>query len=193
MPWEKTYDKTDVLNRAMQTFWARGYEAASMNDLVDAMGINRGSIYAAFDSKRALFLEVLHHYDDIHRRQYLDRISKTYAGTAAILAVFETAASGAPRKGKPGGCLLVNTALELSPHDPEVRRLIDACFTDIENFFAARLIEAQKDGEFDPAKDVRNTAQALLGMFLGLRVLTRSAARRPAINGVIRQTSALLS
>ncbi|MGI9452457.1 MAG: TetR/AcrR family transcriptional regulator, partial [Geminicoccaceae bacterium] len=52
MPWDKQYDEADVLDRAMAAFWANGYEATSINDLVAATGINRGSIYAAFEDKR---------------------------------------------------------------------------------------------------------------------------------------------
>ena len=59
MPWQKNYDETEVLEKATRAFWTHGYEATSMGDLVKATGINRGSMYAAFPSKRDLFLQVL--------------------------------------------------------------------------------------------------------------------------------------
>ena len=58
----KQFDRIDVLDRAMALFWRRGYEATSIQDLVDATGINRGSLYASFTSKKGLFLAVLDHY-----------------------------------------------------------------------------------------------------------------------------------
>ncbi|MCP4983221.1 MAG: helix-turn-helix transcriptional regulator, partial [Gammaproteobacteria bacterium] len=65
MPWQKNYNETNVLEKAMYTFWAHGYEATSMNDLVKATGINRGSIYNAFPNKHALFMSALTHYDRV--------------------------------------------------------------------------------------------------------------------------------
>jgi len=193
MPWEKAYNKTEVLERAMHAFWARGYEATSMSDLVETMGIKRGSIYTAFDSKHALFMQALRHYDDTYRRQYLERIAQEFSGRAAVFAVFEAAAGSSAPRGSPGGCLLVNSALELSPHDPDVRQLVDTCFREMEGFFVARIEEARTDGDVDASIDARETAQALLGLFLGLRVLTRSVPRQAAIDGVLNKARTLLT
>ena len=193
MPWEKAYDQTEVLERAMRQFWSRGYEATSINDLVKAMGINRGSIYSAYESKHALFLHALRRYDKIYRRQYLADPAHQYIGTEAIIAVFDEAAKAASRKGDLGGCLLVNTALELSPHDPDVRQLVNACFREMEQFFVERIEEARIGGDVDSHIDARETAQGLLGLLLGLRVMTRSMPRRGAINGVLNSAKALLT
>lgn len=192
MPWEKAYNETEVLERAMHAFWARGYEATSMSDLVQVMGINRGSIYTAFDGKHELFMQVLRHYDKVHRKKYLERISEQFSARESILAAFEDVAEGMNQKTKPGGCLLVNTALELSPHDPDVRKLVDACFLEMENFFYTRIEIAKDDGDVRQMVDSRETAQALLGLFLGLRVLTRSLPQQGAIHGVIAKAKTLL-
>ena len=88
MPWEKQYDETDVLERAMKAFWARGYEATSINDLVAATGINRGSLYAGFTDKRGLFMRALDHYDREHRQAFLSALQRNYAPRDAILAAF---------------------------------------------------------------------------------------------------------
>ena len=126
MPWEKNYNETDVLERAMHAFWAHGYEGTTMNDLVAATGINRGSIYAAYTSKHSLFMEALLHYDRIYRQEFLDGIAREHAPKDAILAAFDKAAGQCGTGKTPGGCLLVNTVLELSPHDGDVRDFIDA-------------------------------------------------------------------
>jgi len=193
MPWEKAYNKTEVLECAMHAFWARGYAATSMSELVDAMGINRGSIYSAFDGKHSLFMQALRHYDDVYRRQYVAEITQEYSGKAAIFAVFEGAAGSIGACDTPGGCLLVNSALELSPHDPDVRRLVHTCFREMEDFFVAKIEESVTDGDVDQSIDVPETAQALLGLFLGLRVLTRSMPRQAAIDGVLNTARTLLA
>jgi len=192
MPWEKGYDETEVLERAMHAFWARGYEATSMSDLVAATGINRGSIYAAFTGKRELFLRALKHYDQVHRADHLARIAESLKPKEAILAAFEDAARQTGKDGTPGGCLVVNTVLELSPHDAEVRDLVDRCLREVEDFFFDRIEAARKDGTVSRATAARETAQALLGLFLGLRVLTRGKRRTDAVQAVVRQAQALL-
>lgn len=87
MPWEKQFDVDDALTKAMHAFWARGYEATSIRDLVDRMGINRGSIYATFGDKRSLFIQALRHYDTRHREAWLgarEAIRATSIGSATL-------------------------------------------------------------------------------------------------------------
>lgn len=192
MPWEKSYDETEVLERAMHAFWARGYEATSMSDLVEATGINRGSIYAAYASKHTLFMRALRHYDKVHRADYLECISRQHAPKNAIIAAFEGASRNTGRKGRPGGCLLVNSVLELSPHDAEVRHFVDACLREVEDFFCSRIEAAKRDGTVGKSVPSRETAQALLGLFLGLRVLTRSRPRRATLDAITSQAKMML-
>lgn len=192
MPWEKAYDETEVLERAMRAFWAHGYEATSMSDLVEATGINRGSIYAAFTDKRGLFLRALRHYDRVHRADYLERVAARHAPREAILEAFAAAARGSGRDGNPPGCLLVNTALELSPHDAEVRGFVNACVHEVEQFFFTCIEAAKKDGTVRKSMPSRQTAQVLLGLFLGLRVLARSNPDKAAFQAITSQARTML-
>lgn len=192
MPWEKNYDEAEVLEKAMHAFWARGYEATSMQDLVEATGINRGSIYAAYTNKHTLFMEALRHYDKVHRVDYLDGISQRYAPKDTIIAAFEGACKVVGSKGIPGGCLLVNTALELSPHDAEVRELVDASLQAVEDFFFSNIEAGKRDGTVITGRTSRETAQSLLGLFLGLRVLTRGNPTKAAMQAITSQARMML-
>jgi len=192
MPWEKNYNETEVLERAMHAFWARGYEATSMRNLVAATGINRGSIYAAYVNKRTLFLRALRHYDKVHRADYLRRIARQHAPKDAIIAAFEGAGRNTGRDGTPAGCLLVNTVLELSPHDAEIRDFVDSCLRAVEEFFFSMIEAAKQEGTVDRSVASRETAQALLGLILGLRVLTRSTPRQSAIDAITSRARTLL-
>ncbi len=192
MPWEKNYNETDVLERAMHAFWAHGYEGTSMNDLVAATGINRGSIYVAYINKHTLFMEALRHYDRLYRQEFLDGIARKHAPKDAILAAFSAAAGQCGTGKTPGGCLLVNTALELSPHDAEVRDFVDASLREVEGFFTSMIKAAQRDGTIRNGTNPRKTAQALLGLFLGLRVLTRSKPHRAALEAITSQARMML-
>ena len=192
MPWHKNYDETEVVENAMKAFWNRGYEATSIDDLVEATGINRGSMYHAFSGKRALFLRALRHYDQIYRAAHLGRIEAEYKPRDAIVAVFEAAARR-PNQDTPPGCMLVNTALELSPHDPEIRRFIDRSMRAVERFFFARIEAAKQEGSIGEALDSRTTARTLLGLLLGLRVLVRANAPRSTTDTVASQAVGILT
>lgn len=191
MPWEKTYDEAEVVHRAMHAFWARGYEATTIRDLVAATGLNRGSLYSAFTDKRTLFLAALRRYDRDQRERFLARLARDNSPREAILAAFAAAAE--TPADTPPGCLLVNTALELSPHDAGIRGLVSASLAAVEAFFADRVAAAQAAGTVPAARDPQATAQALLALFLGLRVLTRAGTGRPARDAVTVQAEVLLS
>ena len=192
MPRAKNYDETEVLDKATRAFWARGYEATSMNDLVEATGLHRGSLYAAYADKRDLFMESLRHFDRVYRIDFFDEIARTRTGKAAIVAAFEGVCRQAAQDDTPGGCLLVNTALELSPHDPAIRDFVDACLRDVEEFFFAQIEAAQRGGTVKRTTPSRQTAQALLGLFLGLRVLTRSGPNEPGAKAIVTQVETML-
>lgn len=190
MPWEKSYNETIVLDRAARAFWARGFEATSMAELVKATGINRGSLYAAFTDKRTLFLRSLEHYDKTYCASFLNDIAAACTPKEAIFAAFDAASAQHPDR--PRGCLLINTALEMSPRDFEIAEYIDARLREVEDFFHGNIVLAVKDGAIRRDIDARATAQALLGLFIGLRVLTRAAARPAAISAIRSQVGAML-
>jgi TetR/AcrR family transcriptional repressor of nem operon len=166
----RSFNPDKVVDNAIAAFWARGYEATSINDLVAATGVNRASLYAGFEDKRGLFL----------------------APRDAILAAFDAAATP-PAPDQPGGCLLVNTALELAPHDTEIRDLVTAAFEGVEAFFCDRIEAAQAAGTIRADIDAAHIAQTLLGLFVGLRVLMRAGATPDAAPAAITsQARALL-
>ena len=192
MPWEKSYKEADVLERAMRAFWARGYAATSMNDLVEATGINRGSIYTAFTNKHGLFMASLRRYDKIHRAGYLARVAGSHDPKEAIIAAFEQAAKSSEETGYPGGCLLVNTALELSPHEPDAREFVNGSLAEVERFFISRIEAAKQEGTISASLASAETARALLGLFIGLRVLMRTEPEGSAVKAITSQARAML-
>ncbi len=192
MPWKKSYDETEVLDRAMDAFWARGYEATSMSDLVAATGINRGSIYAAFTDKHTLFVRALKHYDRNHRSDFLADIRKSHRPKQAILAVFDTVIASTAGGKNRSGCLIVNTALELSAHDSEVEKIVRRSFVEVERFFRTMIEEGHDDGSIPVTRDPVETARGLLGLLLGLRVLSRSRPEKVLAKSISKQAAAML-
>ncbi len=192
MPWQKSFDVDATLDRAMHAFWARGYEATSLQDLLDCMGINRGSLYGTYGDKRALFLKALERYDRQHRRAWVAGIAADATPVDAIARIFEDAVAAAVEKGSRDGCLLVNTALELSPHDKEIQNFVSNALSEMEDFFE-HMIERGKAGGTVPGHiDASATAGALLSLFIGLRVLARSRPEPQLLNAIAAQAQALL-
>lgn len=192
MPLEKQFDEAEVLGKALQAFWARGFEATSIQDLVERMGLNRGSIYATFGDKRSLFLKALEHYEVHHRRAWFDALRHRHTPRAAILSVFEGALGAALSDHSHGGCFLVNTAIELSPHDKEIAKLVTRGLSETEVYFRDLIREGQKIGEIPAKTDPLQTGRTLLGLLAGLRVLARSRPERPLLEALVDQAAALL-
>ena len=193
MPWEKQFNTDDALRKAMEAFWARGYEATSVRDLTACMGINRGSLYATFGDKRALFIQALRHYDTLHRTAWVARLIATRTPKAAIVAVFEEVIASVLEGGSRDGCLLVNTALELSPHDDEIGAIVANALSEMESFFKDRIRAGQESGEIPAPVDPTETARSLLSLFVGLRVLSRSRPEAPLLRSVADQAARMVS
>ncbi len=192
MPWEKQFDVDDALTAAMRAFWARGYEATSMQDLTACMGINRGSLYATFGDKRALFIQALRRYDAVHRQAWVSALAEEPSSKRAIMGAFEAVIASVLKDGARDGCLLVNTALELSPHDPEISEIVRASLAEMEGFFRRMVAKGQAAGEISANLKPVETARALLGLFVGLRVLSRSRPEKALLRSIARQAEALL-
>ncbi len=193
MPWEKQFDVDAALTQAMEAFWARGYEATSLHDLVACMGINRGSLYATFGDKRSLFIQALRRYDAVHRQAWVAALGQAPSAKRAILDAFEAVIASVLKDGARDGCLLVNTALELSPHDPEIAAIVRAGLTEMEGFFRRMVKQGQAAGEIPAGLDAVATARTLLGLFIGLRVLSRSRPEKALLRSIARQAEALLA
>ena len=193
MPWEKQFNTDDALMKAMEAFWARGYEATSVQDLVDCMGVNRGSLYATFGDKHSIFVEALRRYDAIHREAWIAGLAKSTSPRKAIIGAFEEAIAAAVERGSRDGCLLVNTALELSPHDEEVAEIVSHGLAEMEGFFREMIEEGQRQGEIDQSVHSVDTARSLLSLFIGLRVLSRSRPEAELLRSIAKHADALVT
>jgi TetR/AcrR family transcriptional repressor of nem operon len=192
MPWEKKFDTDEALERAMHAFWAHGYEATSVQDLLGTMGLNRGSLYATFGDKRSLFIRALRHYDAVYRRTWVTALAEHRSPREVITAAFEEVIATVLEGGSRDGCLLINTALELSPHDPEIRDIVGHGLAEMEAFFREMIEKGRVSGDIPADIDPIETARALLGLFIGLRVLSRSRPEEPLLRSIADHAGTLL-
>ena len=174
MPWERQFDREEALDKAMQTFWSRGYAATSMQDLVDRMGINRGSLYSTFGDKHELFLAALRMFDEHVRQQLLARLASEHPPREAMRRLFLTYLSQAAQDDGNRGCLLTNTALELAAHDAEAAKIVAHAQEQIEGFFNDQIEAGLSRGEITLQAPTIEVARGFLATLLGLMVLIRS-------------------
>ena len=193
MPRKKEFDVDVVLDKAMNAFWSRGYEATSLNDLLDCMQIQRASLYNAFGDKHSLFLETLRRYDVVCRRAEIARRVRLPSSRQAILGLFQDAVTAVVEHGARNGCFLINTALELAPHDPKAAKVVREAFTHMEQKFFRKMIEkGRANGEIDKSVIPATTARALLSLLIGLVVLSRSRPEKLLLQSIAKQAEALL-
>lgn len=176
----------------MNCFWQKGYEATSMRDLAAQMGMTGPSLYNAFGDKRALFRQVLERYAEYSPRERIARLEATLPPRDAIRAFFHEVVERSLNDQAQRGCLLVNSAVEIAPHDPEIGAEIAARLDEIEAFFRRSVRAAQGQGAVSADRNPRDIAHLLLGVLLGIRVLARSTPRRSLLEGMLRPALALL-
>ena len=188
----REFDETAVLDAAVQCFWAHGYEATSVRDLADSMGITGASLYNAFGDKRALYRRALDRYVE---QSFLDRVGRfenQMPPRAAIAAFFNEIIKRSLADKDRKGCMLVNSALEVAPHDPEFQRVVADVLIQVESFFRRCVAAGQRDGSISATQSAEDLGRVLLSTLLGIRVLARTRPERALLEGLVRPIAAML-
>ena len=188
----REFDEATALEAAIECFWHRGYEATSVRDLADKMGISGPSLYNAYGDKRALFAEALEHYVDHSARALIKRLEASLPPKQAVRRFIEEIIDRSVNDRERRGCFLINSALEVAPHDRQLGALIADRLAEIEDFFYRSIKAAQAKGAVPRNRVARDLARLLLGVLLGIRVLARSKPERALLQGVARPALALL-
>jgi TetR/AcrR family transcriptional repressor of nem operon len=188
----REFDETAVLDVATQCFWNRGYEATSVRDLAENMGMTGASLYNAFGDKRSLYRRVLDHYVERSFGDRVERFEGNLPPRAAIDTFFKELVEASLSDKQRKGCMLVNSALELAPHDPEFQRAIAKVLVRVEAFFCRCALAGQRAGTISTTQSAEDLARLLLGVLLAIRVLARVRPERALLEGLIRPVAALL-
>jgi TetR/AcrR family transcriptional repressor of nem operon len=189
----KEFDPEAALLAALDLFWERGYEATSMADLVERMGVARASIYATFGSKRELYLKALDRYGELADPGLLAGLSQPGPVLPAVRALVERYAREAAGDAGRRGCFVVNTAVELAPHDPLAARRVRANWDFVEIALTSALMRAQAQGELAEDRDPRALGRFLLVLMQGLRVMGKAEAEPDRLRDAAAQALAVLS
>jgi TetR/AcrR family transcriptional repressor of nem operon len=188
----RQFDEDAALGAAMRCFWFRGYEATSVRDLARHMGMTGASLYNAFGDKRALFRRVLDHYVATTLGERIARFEPALPPRAAIGAFFDEVVRLSLDDPERKGCLLINSALELAPHDGEFRQVISDVLGQLEGFFLRCVRAGQKDGSITDAQPADDLARLLLATLMSLRVMARARPEPAMLHGLVRPALAVL-
>lgn len=188
----REFAEAAVLDAAVQCFWSRGYAATSIRDLIEKTGLTGASLYNAFGDKRAFYQRALDHYVEGsigERIRRYEALEPREAIEAFFGEIIERSVEDKERK----GCMLVNSALDVAPHDPAFQEAVAKVMLRVEAFFLHHLKQGQANGSIATSHVAEDLAQHLLGMLMGVRVLARVRPDRALLEGAVRPSLALLA
>ena len=170
----KEFDPNAVLVRAMELFWRRGYEATSVSDLVEHLGIAKASMYATFGGKRELYLAALDHYIRHPEPDPIEVLATAEEVLPAIQTLLDVYAAPRPA-GRPAGCMVVAAAIECAADDAAVAARVERSWGASEVALTSALLRARAQGEIRDDIEPASLASYLLVLMQGIQVVNGSA------------------
>lgn len=191
-PRKKQFDPDEVLEKAMLLFWRKGYEATSVQDLVDHMGINRFSLYDTFGDKHQLFVAAVKRYSEIVLARRIAAIEAEPDGLQAIREHFRFLANYCSTGQGAKGCLATNSIVERALDDPDLARETEALFGRLESAFLAALQRAEACGDLQGERNLPALARFLVTLNHGFSVLTKTRPVAEVYQQVLDSTLAVV-
>jgi len=188
----KQYDRSELLDRAMDLFHRQGFNGTSTAELVEELGVNRKSMYAEFGSKQGLFEAALDHYNATSLSAVLAAVEADDAGPDAIRSTFAGFASASEDWAQGRGCLLCNTAVERAVLDPASGDHVDAYFDRLTNAFRNALHNGQQAGEISMNADPDELAAFFTMALVGIATLAKGRAQPNQIHAACRVVTDIL-
>jgi AcrR family transcriptional regulator len=181
----RAFDRKAALAKATRLFWEKGYEATSIADLTDAMGIGAPSLYAAFGSKDALYAEALSHYCDSNAALVWERFSTAETAREAVRSFLTDSAAALTGAvvDIPRGCMVTLSSVGSEGHDVLGKLVQDTRALTLERLMA-RLGRAADDGEFPTSTDIHSLARFVQTVQSGMSILARDGASAAELNAV---------
>lgn len=187
----KQFDEGVVLDEMMKVFWGRGYESTSIDDLVKATGLKRGSLYNAFGGKEQMFLAAVNRYREKSERPVLEMLADPDP-RRALRRMFEAQSGQLCDLEQPSGCFLVNASAELGLREDAVGRALRDSLAVMERALHETLVRAQAQGLIAPGRDLRALARFFLATSRSIALMFRATGDRTFIEDIARCAMELL-
>ena len=187
----KQFDTEVALEQAMKVFWAHGYEAASLSELLKNMGIGKKSLYDTFGNKQSLFLKALEHYARTTLRDMRARLS---AEGSPLTNLKQLLRDWQNLHSQPGscGCMLGTNIADFNTDDEAIAKIMRAYLQQVEDLFSKTLTAAQAKGELSPEANPRDLARLLLCTTQGVALLGRVMDDDTTLKGAVTTAIAFL-
>jgi TetR/AcrR family transcriptional regulator, transcriptional repressor for nem operon len=187
----KQFDIELALSKAMEVFWARGYEAASLSELLEHMGIGKKSLYDTFGNKRSLFLKALEHYARTEIKAIRDRLQAPGSPLGNLEALFQELQR---RHAMPGskGCMLGTNIADFDTSDEDMAAVLRGYLKEVEDAYYKAITHAQEAGELSRSINPRNLARMLLCTTQGMALIGRVLDNETILQSTIEATTSLL-
>ena len=193
MPRPKEFNPDDAIEKAMHVFWHKGYEATSMEDLLSAMDLNRGSLYDTFGDKRQLFLKVMDRYCTTFANSKFSLLDQPGPALPTLRQFINGMIEGGLADPQRRGCLIANTVMELSPHEKEIAGMVSQALKMVEDTFFNVLARAKQQGELKNDKDPRALARFLTTMMQGTIVMIKAGASADVVKQTVETALSILA
>ena len=188
----KEFDRDEALQKAMEVFWSRGYEAASIQELIKHMGINRQSLYDTFGDKHALYLQALDRYREVEGRKLFELLERPGSMKKNLQQLFKGVVEGALCEGERRGCFMGNAMSELAGRCKATAVRACSNMAAMEDGFYRALLRGKKDGEFKGVLDLRAVARFLYSSLQGLLLMAKATQDRRKLEDVVKVTLSVL-
>ncbi len=189
---QKEFNREEVLQKAMEVFWSRGYGAASIQDLVKHMGINRQSLYDTFGDKHGLYLQALDRYRQVEGHRLIELLERPGSVKKSIRQLFGEVVEKALSDCEHRGCFMSNATSELAGRCKETASRTCSNMTATEEAFYRALVRGAKEGEIKGVRDPRATARFLYCILQGLVLVAKGRQDRKVLNDVVKVTLSLI-
>ncbi|WP_153799780.1 TetR/AcrR family transcriptional regulator [Foetidibacter luteolus] len=188
----KEFNEEEVLKKAMNLFWDKGYNGTSMQDLIDGLGISRSSLYDTFGDKRQLYIKALELYQQQYGGQLCTLIKESATAKEAVRELLNLVVGDLLGDKQRKGCFSVNAGVELATHDEEISGMLCQNEQQLEKVFLKVIKDGQKSGELTTSADPQALTRFLMNTVKGLQVSVKSTANRNYFNDIINTTLLVL-
>ncbi len=181
MPRTKQFNEEEVLDKAMNLFWEKGFHATSMQDLVATLGINRASMYDTFGNKESLFDKAISKYKLQNASRVADFLYYQTNVRQGLYLLFENTIDQALKNGESKGCFVVNTTTELANSDEKINQLCNDNKVAFEQIYFNYLQYGVNQGQISPYKDLKAIAAYLYALLSGIQVISKIQSDKDAL------------
>lgn len=188
----KNFNQEEVLDKAVQLFWRKGYNATSANDLVKELGLSRSSLYDTYGDKKTLFVNSLNRYRKTVVAEMIKIIDNSTDVKSTLKDIFRLIIEQDIEAKIPKGCFIVNSAIELSSYDHEIAKIVELNQLGIEEALEKAIIKGQKNGTVSNIQKATDLAKFFYNSIVGIRVSMKYSKFRTSLDAITKINLSIL-